>query len=243
MTKLNQIIALEKGVKGNAEQAIVRAYADTQRADQFAGLVRTYQPLEEGGYVLPAESRRVIAHAPALVTKVQAALERLFDLTLTKDFTNAQATADIRVGDVLLAQDVPVTTLLWLEKQLNALRNFIAALPVTDIADAWTWDQEQQVYRSQVVTTLRSRKVEEHVVVVPPTDKHPAHVEKVTKDVPEGEWSTTKLSGAISPFQRDKYLAQVTAVADAVKVAREQANMTEVTDRAMGNAILNYVFG
>lgn len=243
MTKLNQVIALEKGVKANAESVLTQAYHTAQKPDLFAGLVRTYQPLEEGGYVLPSESKRVTANAPILVNSVQTALERLFDLTLTKDATNAAARADIKVGDVVLAADVPVTTLLWLEKQLVNLKTFITKLPTTDVADEWTWDRDQQVYRSAVVKTLRSRKVEDFVVVVQPTDKHPAHVEKVVKDVPEGEWSTMKLSGAISPAQRDKWLTQVNAVAEAVKTAREQANLAEVTDRAMGTAILNYVFG
>lgn len=242
MPKLNQIIAVEKGVKANADTVLNSAYHQAQKPDLFAGRSRTYQPLEDGGHVLPAESQRVTAHVPLLVSGVQSAMERLFDLTLTKDTTNAVAKADIAIGDAVLAQDVPVTTLLWLEKRLVDLRTFISKLPVTDVADEWTWDRDQQVFRSEVVKSLRTRKVEDHIVVVPPTDKHPAQVAKVVKDVPEGEWSTTKLSGAVAPAQRDKWLAQLSQVADAVKVAREQANMTDVENRQMGNTILNYVF-
>lgn len=243
MTKLNQVIALEKGVKATAESTLTFSYHEAQKPELFAGIVRTYQPLEDGAYALPPESKKVTARVPQLVTNVQTVLERLFDLTLTKDTTNASAKADVKVGDAVLASAVPVTTLLWLEKQLVNLKTFISKLPVTDVADDWTWDGENQVFRSATVKTLRSRKVEEHVVVVAPTREHPAHVEKVVKDVPDGEWSTTKLSGAVSPFQRDKWLAQVGAVTEAVKRAREEANMTEVSDVAMGNAILNYVFG
>lgn len=243
MTRLNQVIGLEKGVKAAADAALAKAQHDAQKPDLFAGLVRTYEPLDEDGYVLPSESKKVAAKVPHMVTDVRGALERLFDLTLTKDTANTVAKADIRVGDAVLARDVPVTTLLWLEKQLVSLRAFIGKLPVTDVADDWVWDPDNEVFRSATVKTMRSRKVEDFIVVVPPTDKHPAHVEKVTKDVPEGTWSTTKLSGAISPSQRDKWLAQVTAVIEAVQTAREQANMVEVVDARMGKAILDFVFG
>lgn len=242
MTKLNQVIALEKGVKAAAETTLTKAYHEAQKPDLFAGLVRTYEPLEEEGHVLPPESKKVAAKVPLLVTDVQGALERLFDLTLTKDTANTAAKADVTIGDTVLARDVPVTTLLWLEKQLVNLRTFVSKLPTTDVADDWIWDPDNQVFRSATVKTLRSRKSEEFIVVVPPTDKHPAHVEKVTKDVPEGTWSTTKLSGAVSPSQRDTWLAQVGAVIEAVKTAREQANMAEVVDAKMGKAILDYVF-
>ncbi|MEV0269330.1 MAG: hypothetical protein HOV71_19755 [Hamadaea sp.] len=242
MTKLNQIIALEKGVKATAETTLTKAYHEAQKPDLFAGLIRTYEPLEEDGYVLPSESKKVTAKVPALVSEIQAAVERLIDLTLTKDTANAGAKADVKVGDTVLARDVPVTTLLWLEKQLTNLRTFISKLPVTDVADDWTWDADNQVFRSATVKTMRSRKSEDFIVVVPPTDKHPAHVEKVTKDVPEGTWSTTKLSGAVSPSQRDTWLAQVTAVTEAVKTAREQANLAEVVDAKMGKAILDFIF-
>ncbi|ROT33547.1 hypothetical protein EF879_00880 [Micromonospora sp. HM5-17] len=237
------MIGLEKGVKAAADAALSKAHHDAQKPDLFVGLVRTYEPLEEDGYVLPSESKKVAAKVPQMVTDVRAALERLFDLTLTKDTANTGAKADIKVGDAVLARDVPVTTLLWLEKQLASLRGLIAKLPVTDVADDWTWDPDNGVFRSATVKTMRTRKSEDFIVVVPPTDKHPAHVEKVTKDVPEGIWSTTKLSGAISPTQRDRWLAQVTAVIEAVKTAREQANMVEVVDRKMGRAILDFVFG
>lgn len=243
MTKLNQIIALEKGIKASSERVVTDVYHLFQRVDAFSGLVRTYEPLEEDGVQLPPESKKVVAKVPDLVTQLQTAWERLFDLTATKDTTNQTAKADIVVGDTVLATDVPVSTLIWLEKRLTELKAIVTKMPVTDIADDWAWDSDNQVWRSDTVKTLRQRKATEYVTVAPATDKHPAQVRDVTKDVPEGYWSTTKLSGAISPFQRQRFLYRVATLTEAVKKARETANMTEVTDVRIGNSLLNFVFG
>lgn len=243
MTKLNQVIALEKGVKADHLRTETDAYHLFQKADPFAGMVRTYTPLEDGGLVLPSESKKVTAKVDDQIDKIKAALTRLIDLTATKDTTNQVAKADIVVAGATLAADVPVTTLLWLERKLVDLTAVISKMPVTDIAENWVWDGDQEVWRSETVETIRSRKVEEFPIIVQATDKHPAQVAKIVRDVPEGKWSTTKLSGAASPKDRDEYAARCKALLEAVKKAREEANVTPVTDVALGGSLLNFVFG
>lgn len=243
MTKLNQIIALEKGVKATAEQTVTNVYHTFQRNEAFNGLVRTYEPLEEDGVQMPPESKKVTVKAADLEKLVASAWTRLFDLTATKDTTNQQAKADIVVDGVTLAADVPVSTLIWLEKRLVELKAIASKIPVTDIAEDWNWDEANQVWRSDTVKTLRQKKVTEFPVVAPATDKHPAQIREVTKDVPEGYWSTTKLSGAVSPKRRTDVLARVATLTEAVKKARETANMTEATDVKIGDSLLSYVFG
>lgn len=243
MTKLNQVIALEKGVKATSERAVTDVYHQFQRGEAFNGLVRTYEPNDEEGFVYPPESKKVTASVNILVSQLQTAWTRLFDLTATKDTTNQLAKADIKIGTHVLATGVPVSTLIWLEKKLVELKTIIDKIPVTDIADDWTWDDSNQVFRSATVRTLRQKKVEEYVTLSQPTDKHPAQFAKVAKDVPEGHWNTTKLSGAASPFQRQAFATRVAELTEAVKKAREEANMTDVVDVQIGSSLLNYVFG
>lgn len=242
MTKLNQIIALEKGVKADAERSVTNIYHQFQRADAFNGLVRTYEPLEEDGTALPPESKKVTAKVPDLTAQLVADWTRLFDLTATKDTTNQAAVADIVVNGVTLVDSVPVTTLIWLEKRLVELKAIISKMPVTDIAEDWVFDADNEVWRSTTVRTLRQKKVTEYVTVAPATDKHPAQVRDVTKDVPEGYWNTTKLSGATSPSKREQLLARIAVLTEAVKKARETANMTDVYDRSVGQALFGFVF-
>jgi hypothetical protein len=51
------------------------------------------------------------------------------------------AKADIKVGDAVIARDVPVTYLIWLEKQLVEMATVVGKLPVLDNA---SWGPGQQ---------------------------------------------------------------------------------------------------
>ena len=57
--KLNQVIAIEKGVKSRAISRIDELYKDIQKPALFDGLSRTYQPKDEAGEMLPSESKVV----------------------------------------------------------------------------------------------------------------------------------------------------------------------------------------
>ena len=59
MTKLNQIIAVEKGVKSSALSEMTKQYQLLQKSGLLVGLSRTYQPKDEEGEELPPESTRV----------------------------------------------------------------------------------------------------------------------------------------------------------------------------------------
>lgn len=242
VTKLNQIVAIDKQVKADANAKINAVYHLFQKADPFAGLVRTYVPVADDGFGLPAESKKVTARVPNLVDQLQDAWTRLADVTLTKDTTNCEAKADIVIDGVTLVEKVPVSTLLWLEKQLVDLRTMLSKVPVLDVAEDWTWDEGNKVYRSATVETVRTKKVTEFVTAAPATDKHPAQVVQVNRDVPDGVWSTTKLSGAVSVSLRDKILGRIAELQEAVKKARETANLTEVRDAKMAQALLGFVF-
>ena len=54
-----------------------------------------------------------------MLAEVAGILTRLFDVTLTKDTANCTARADVKIGDSVLLPAVPVTYLLFLEKQLT----------------------------------------------------------------------------------------------------------------------------
>jgi hypothetical protein len=244
-TRLHQIIAVEKTVKKTEETAFTQAHHMIQKGDVFSGLTKTYQPKDDEGQRLPPESRKVLAFAPLVISEVQSALEKLFDHTATKDHANRFAVADIKVGENTLAKEVPVSTLLWIEKKLVDIRTFVSKLPVLDPMDDWSWDQANQLYRATPYETVRQvKKVD---FVVPPggeaTKEHKAQIVQATSDVIEGTWTTTKLSGALAAVDKQRILHRVDELTMAVKRARETANAYEVTDVAIGNTLLNFVFG
>ena len=59
MAKLNQIIAIEKGVKSKSFQDLTEAHHAVQKPTLLSGISRVYQPKDEEGEQLPAESTKV----------------------------------------------------------------------------------------------------------------------------------------------------------------------------------------
>lgn len=54
MTKLNQILAVEKGVKSDTQRKVTDAYHTIQKNALLSGISRTYQPVDDEGEDLPA---------------------------------------------------------------------------------------------------------------------------------------------------------------------------------------------
>jgi hypothetical protein len=241
-TQLHKIIAVEKTVKANTENAFTKAYHLAQKTDLFAGLTKVYEPLVEDDVRLPGEQKLVQVRVSDLVDDVQAALIRQIDLTATKDTANGTATADIVVNGTVLATDVPVVTLLWIEKRLVDVKTFISKLPVLDPADTWSFDTGNGYYASAPLETMRQIKKPVFITVSPGSDKIAAQVVRETEDVPTGRWTTTKLSGAIPAARRDTLIAQVNELIEAVKVARQEANSVSVDDVRIGTALIGYLF-
>lgn len=243
MTKLNQIIAIEKSAKNAAATVLTKAYQNVQKAAPMTGISRTYQPLADGGEQLPPESVRVQLSAATIAQDVKSVLARMFDVVATKDNTNRLATANVVVDGRVILADVPVTFLLYLEKQLTDLRTFISKLPTLDPSEDWTWDDNALCYVSAPVQTVRSKKVPRNHVLAEATERHPAQVQVWHEDVSVGTWTTVKRSGALPGRQVAEALQRVEQLQVAVKQAREAANSVEVVDLLVGNAITDFVFG
>lgn len=242
MSRLNQIIAVEKTVKADASRVVTDAYHLVQKAPLLAGLTRTYRPRDDEGEHLPGESVRVQVAVPDVVTDVKAALTRLFDLTSAKDTTNQRAFADIVVNDTTVAANVPVSTLLFLEKQLVDLSTFVKRLPTLDPAEKWTESADPGVWVAEDRKTTRSKKVPRNHVKAKATDKHPEQVEVFHEDVIVGDWTTRIFSGAIPATTQRQWVTRIAELSEAVKRAREEANLINVTETPIGAAVLGYVF-
>jgi hypothetical protein len=242
VAKLNQIIAVEKGVKAKSFAELTDAHHAVQKPALLSGISRSYQPKDDEGDTFPPESTKVQVRAEDVLDRTAATLTRLFDVTATKDWANCAATADVVVDGTALVSDVPVSYLLFLEKQLVDLATFVKKLPVLDAAESWEHDPVTNAWRTPAVQTNRSKKVYRNHVKAEATDRHPAQVEMYTEDVTAGQWTTVKFSGAL-PAERVKELAaRVEKLHHAVKFAREEANGLEVTDQQVGEAVFGYLF-
>ena len=245
MTKLSQIVAVEKGVKSDALRRFTDAHREVQKQPLLSGISRSYQPRDDDGDPLPPESTKVQVKCEEVLGEVTAVLTRLFDVTLTKDDANRTAVGDVVVDGQTLLRQVPVTYLLFLEKQLTDLHTFVSKLPVLDPADDWedVLDPVSGCWKTRPVRTVRSKKVPRNHVMAEATKEHPAQVQVYMEDVPVGDWTTIKFSGALPATRVREILDRVTALQQAVKFAREEANGVEVTDQHAGEAVFRYLFG
>ncbi|MEV6275954.1 hypothetical protein [Nocardia sp. NPDC051832] len=242
MTKLNQIIAVEKGVKSASLRELAEKQNLLNKPGLLAGITRAYQPKDEEGEQLPPEATRVQVKSEEVLRETASTLTRLFDVTATKDWANCAAKADVRVDGETLLADVPVSYLLFLEKQLADLQAFVKRLPVLDAAEAWAFDDSTDTWRTDAVRTIRTKKVPRNHVKAEATEKHPAQVEVYYEDIAVGYWTTVKFSGALPARRVNELTSRIEKLQQAVKFAREEANGSEITDQKTGKVIFDYLF-
>jgi hypothetical protein len=240
-TTLNQILAVRQGVQADARRDVTTLHREVGKAPRLSGITRTYDKIDDEAPDLPTESTRVQIVATDIVKDVAMHLTRLFDVTAIVDWTNQGANADIVVDGQILAANVPATYLLFLAKQLEDVETFVRKLPVLDPSESWSWDPAANAWATEPSRTTKTAKVMRNHVLAAATDKHPAQVQAYTEDVIAGYWRTRKFSGAAPADLVEKMTARVVKLAEAVKFARERANMVEVTDPKPGAALFAYL--
>lgn len=243
MPKLNQILAIEKGIKTDTFQKLTDAHHQLQKSVLLQGISKTYQPRDEEGEPLPPEFTRVQVNAETIIQETREILARLFDVTATKDWANCQAKADIVVDGQKLLEGVPATYLLFLEKQLTDIHTFVRKLPTLDSSENWALDNADSIWKTAPVETIRTKKVPRNHVKAEATDKHPAQVEVYMEDVPVGRWRTVKMSGALPASRVAELLSRVEKLQAAIKFAREEANSAEANNVTVSEKLFNYLFG
>ncbi len=241
--KLNQVIAIEKGTKARSDQELTKAHHGLQKTDLLAGIARVYTPSEDGGEQYPNEDTKVQINAEDMIQQTGNILTELFDVTATKDLTNCIATASIVVGERTLLEKVPVSYLLFLEKQLVNIHTFVKKLPVLDPAFDWKYDNARGCWVTSPVKSVKNKKVMKNHTKAQATQFHPEQVEVFHEEKIIGTWDTTRLSGALEAKRVRSLLDRVEELQKAVKVAREEANMCNAVPQQVGKTVFAYLFG
>lgn len=240
--KLNQVIAVVASKKANATKAVTEIYHLVQKPELFSGLSRTYRPKDDAGEQLPPESKLLQTKVAELVRKATDAWIEMFDVVATQDYANCLAKADIAVDGKPILHQVPVTHLLFLEKQLKDVETFVSKLPTLDPADTWKYDSTSDSYANTPTETVRTKKIPAKFVKSEATKEHPAQVDVFHEDVLVGYWKTVKFSGAIPANQKNEILGRVRVLHEAIVKARELANSSEAPNIGVGKQLLKFVF-
>lgn len=240
--KLNQIIAIEKGIKAKTYSELSELNKVVQKPELFYGFSKTYQSKDEDGDKLPAEKKRVQFVVDEVLRTVERSMTDLITVTSRKDWTNCVAKGDVIVDGVTIVKQAPVSFLLFMEKQLTDLRTFAGNLPVLTDEEDWKKDENSGLYKSDTTQTHRTKKVPKPIVLYPATAEHPAQTQMTAEDIIEGFWSQVRYSGAMQKPKKQKLMERIDSLLRATKEAREAANIQDENPIApVGNAIFGYL--
>jgi hypothetical protein len=242
MAKLNQILAIETGRKTKTYAQITALHKATQKSDLMTGFHKTYQPSDDAGERIPPETRKVKYNHESVIAEIATTLQSLFDITATKDWANCSAKADMIVNGEAFLEQVPITFLLFLGKQLTDLRTFVESISELDPGETWTRDANTGEFRTEPIETTKKAKLQKAIVLYDATEHHPAQTQLITKDEVIGHFSTVKFSGAIPREKKRALLARIDTLIEAAKFAREQANAMEAGQQKIGERVLGFIF-
>src|ERR1700722_17284263 len=205
--KLNQINAIVTARKSEIEKAVTELYKMNSKPALFNGREKTYKPFdEEKGVKLPPESQKVAMKADDLVKQVSEKFKEIWSLVLTQDTGNQSANSDLVVDGVTVMPKVPITTLLYLDKQVNDLETFVSHLPIPDIAEEWSKDPNSGLLKTNASETVRTSKEATVLVKYEATKEHPAQTEVIQKDIAVGKWNQILYSGCIMADDKAKIM-------------------------------------
>jgi hypothetical protein len=244
MAKMHELLAAEANLQGLWNGIREETLKVFDRPDAFTKLVTTKKHFEESNSHLDVTETKDLTTTvkDRLSYALTGAFVKHTDLQLQKDATNADAKADLVVGQTVIAKDIPATTLLHLEKELAQVRQMILKVPTLQAGPVWQKDENTGLYATaEAKVTFTTKKTVRPIVLVPATEHHPAQVDKVSEDIPIAKIEKHEWSGMLSSVEKAELLGRVDALLVATKKARQRANNVEVKKVRMGRSIADFI--
>jgi len=248
MSKLHELLAAEK----TPNAAWNQLFEDTLKkfgnpVNYFEGKTKSLKMLEESlaNEALEDQAREERPVTTTVLDTLEYALDiygKAEDLQYQKNCTNQIAKATVIFRDKEILTDVPIDELLGLESRLTKMRQLIAAVPTLDASKHWVKADAIGKNVWETKYPEESTKTEKHMTPVelsPATDKHPAQVQAVTKDIVVGKYTETKRSGAATAYQKAEAIKVIDDLLIACKTARMRANETEVVSGKISKVIID----
>lgn len=247
MAKLHELLAVEANLRGQAEvtrKDLMNTFE--KKRVHFSEVLVTFKSNQEG--VPDKEEGRLGLQTTVnkellwISEKIKAALDAGYQI----DVANTMAKADVIMEDgTSLLKDIPATSLLQLEKRIKEIQELVMQIPTLDPSKGFEPDPSKGpgIFKARDVEKPRTEKQFKHIVMVPPTDKHPAQVKELMDDKQIGIILQQEWSSLITVAEKGDMIDRVESLLRAVKKARSRANEQEVDVRQhrIGNAILDYI--
>jgi hypothetical protein len=249
MPRLHALLAVESSLKTQANAARSDlANTFDKKKHHFTETRTTFKPYAENEPDVVEQQLDLQTTVPGEIEWLTPFLVKAIDAGYQVDEANSVARADVVLEDGrTLLTGLPATALMQIEKRLNELHEFVTQIPTLDPSKGFREDPDfskPYVYKARDVQNPRTKKETKHIVVVPPTDRHPAQVVSSVEDVPIGMILKQEWSGLITPARKGLFIERVEELTRAVKQARSRANEIEVETKKLqiGATLLGYVF-
>jgi len=253
--ELHEVLAVQGDLEANARRVLEEG-KDTfnNRENLFEGRDRILKMFDEKDQNLEgahAEHQEIATTVGAKLKYVQKPIGKHWDCLLQKESTNQNAKADVVIGKTVIAKDVPAGALVAFERELKEYRALLETIKTLAPNKKWVKDNDliaadgsKGIYRDDFKDKkLKTIQTIQHKVLVPPTEKHPAQLEKWKENVPVGEFTEERFSSKITPAEKSKLLAKVSALISAVKKARMRANKETVVKTAVSKSFFSFIHG
>lgn len=246
--KLYELLVIEPDVRGRVRN-IIQETVNTFKhkfMELYTGFIDTLKHFDSNDAISDTVDRKEITDT--VVSKIDYTFQHVaeyYDLLLKKEMANTEAQADLTVGTVTFAKDLPATFLLGLENRLTELREVLVNMPTVPEGIAWEPDVEKgkNIFRSKFPQErFKTKNVLKPFVMAAATDKHPAQVEKLTEVLNVGKYQKVLWDSRVTPAQKSEILGRFDTLMSAVKTARQKANAVDVPkDAEIGSKLFNYI--
>jgi hypothetical protein len=246
MGKLHQLLAVESDL----DQAYKNALHETQvvfekKSNLFFGFIKTLHIFDESDATHYTDERHELTTTvPKRLAYQDTFIANYIDALLQKEATNQLAMANLVVNGLTLAEDMPATFLLGLEKRLVAIRAVYKTIPTLPQGTAWEVDTTQgdDIFKTVFPDVkFKTKKTFNHKVLYEATKEHPAQIEKWDETENIGEYSKVVWSGLVPSADKAAILKRIDDLIIAVKKARQQANNCDVVTLKVGQKIMDYI--
>jgi len=248
MSKLHELLAVESNLKGQADSTRKDLMSTFEKKKHhFSEVITTFKPFTEGEPDKVENQLGLQTTVRKEISWISEKLSAALDISYQIELANTLACADVALEDgTIILKGMPATSLLQLEKRLKELQEFVFSIPTLDPAKSFSPDSNkgEGIYKARDVEKPRTEKKFEYIVMVHPTDKHPAQVKELSVDRPIGIVLQQEWSSLITVAEKGEMLDRVEVLTRAVKRARSKANEQDidVRENKIATKLLNFVF-
>jgi len=242
--KLHQILAVEPDLEGKYKRIAEESKKTFSKSAMFTGSHRKLVSFEENAPEFPEEYQEIATTVDERIAYTNESIANYLDALLQKEATNQIAKADLEIDGVVLAKDVPATFLLALETRLKFIRGVYESIPTLPAGIEWSPASDKGIGIWKMVHPEEKLKTElkfKSQILVPPTEHHPAQVEKWQEQVPVGKFVKNIWSGMITSARKSELLDRIDRMLQAAKNARQKANSVGVINVKIGKALTDFI--